>query len=172
MTEKVSAITVANYIVEKYEVSNLYLQKLLYFIQNNYMVENEGKLLFEECFQKWKLGPVIPNVYHAFKEFGTSDIKEKHVEYTIVIENEKIKLKSVDEFLNDQQKDFIDKCMNDLINYDKFELVDLTHNHPHWKNDEKEILIGVKNLEYDYDELYSFFKDNPDELLVKYNEKN
>ncbi len=43
-------------------ISNLKLQKLLYFAWIEYYQET-GTHLFEEPFQAWKYGPVVPSVY-------------------------------------------------------------------------------------------------------------
>lgn len=170
MKENLTAISIANYIVQMYKVNNLYLQKLLYYLQNNYMYQNSGQLLFNNKTQKWRLGPVIPEVYHAFKEYGTGDISEKYQEYNITIENGNMKIELKNDELPEEIKEFIDNAMNDLIKYDKFTLVDLTHKHPEWAECEREILSGSKNLEYDYNALYQYFSKNPKELLVNYNE--
>ena len=45
MKNDITAISIANYLIEEYEVNNLYLQKLLYYLQNNYMYKNDGNLL-------------------------------------------------------------------------------------------------------------------------------
>lgn len=58
------------------------LQKLLYYayawtltIQNE-EVSSLNIKLFDEKFEAWVHGPVIPNVYHEFKEHGYSDIPQ------------------------------------------------------------------------------------------------
>lgn len=51
-------------------VSNLQLQKILYFLQSVYCRATGGKLLFEDKFEAWPYGPVIPSVYREFSRFG------------------------------------------------------------------------------------------------------
>lgn len=46
-------------------ISNLKLQKLLYFSWLEYYKRN-GTPLFEEEFQAWKYGPVVPSVYYDY----------------------------------------------------------------------------------------------------------
>lgn len=57
------------------EVSNMKLQKLLYFAQALYLAEFQ-KPLFDEEMQAWKDGPVSPAVYRRFREFTHRDIQE------------------------------------------------------------------------------------------------
>lgn len=54
-------------------VTNLKLQKLLYYTDAWYMV-NHQKSLFAEDFQAWIHGPVIPSVYHHFKKYMSGPI--------------------------------------------------------------------------------------------------
>ncbi len=49
-------------------LTNLKLQKLLYYAQAWYLVL-KGKALFNEDFQAWVHGPVLPSQYRRFKEF-------------------------------------------------------------------------------------------------------
>lgn len=50
-------------------ISNLKLQKLLYFAQGFSMAINDHPL-FEDDFEAWTHGPVVPNVYHKYKQYG------------------------------------------------------------------------------------------------------
>lgn len=81
-----SAISLAHYVVETcytngHPVSNLQLQKILYFLQTVYCRAKNGKeLLFCEEFQAWPYGPVLPNVYNEFSEYGGRIIEKKYGE--------------------------------------------------------------------------------------------
>lgn len=48
-------------------ISNLVLQKLLYFIQASLLVTT-GNPAFEEDIEAWMYGPVVPEVYDNFKK--------------------------------------------------------------------------------------------------------
>ncbi|MGL5057019.1 MAG: Panacea domain-containing protein [Fusobacteriaceae bacterium] len=70
--KKYNSSTIAKYLICKChslgrEITNLKLQKLLYFAQGHYMQENDGNFLFEQDFQAWAHGPVIPDVYQEYK---------------------------------------------------------------------------------------------------------
>lgn len=49
------------------EISNLALQKLLYFAHGHFLIRT-GKPLVQGAFEAWKYGPVHPAVYQAFRE--------------------------------------------------------------------------------------------------------
>lgn len=49
-------------------LTNLKLQKLLYYAQAWFLALH-NRPLFEEDFQAWAHGPVLPSQYHRFKEF-------------------------------------------------------------------------------------------------------
>ncbi len=75
-----SAIEVAKYIIDysnahNYCVSNLKLQKLLYFVQAYFLISSPDK---EPCFwdeiEAWDFGPVVPSVYSELKGFGGASI--------------------------------------------------------------------------------------------------
>jgi uncharacterized phage-associated protein len=49
------------------------LQKLLYYAQG-FALAILGKPLFEDDFEKWAYGPVLPVVYNKYKAFGSEAI--------------------------------------------------------------------------------------------------
>lgn len=70
-----SALAVSQYIIdheweENKPVSNLRLQKLLYFIQG-YFYMCYGHRCFDDKIEAWDFGPVIPNVYREYKVYGS-----------------------------------------------------------------------------------------------------
>lgn len=56
------------------EISNLALQKLLYFAHSHFLLET-GAPLIQGAFEAWNNGPVHPAVYHAFKSSGRDPIR-------------------------------------------------------------------------------------------------
>ena len=81
------AIDVANFFIDLYnsvpegQVTNLSLNKLLYFAQGHSLAEN-GKPLFDEPIEAWQYGPVVPSVYHTFKKHRRSRIPSTYGNYT------------------------------------------------------------------------------------------
>lgn len=69
---EIPAQTVAEYIVGclRYhgdDISNLKLQKLLYYCQAWHLALH-GELLFPERIKAWVHGPVVPQVFHYYKD--------------------------------------------------------------------------------------------------------
>ena len=65
-----SAIDVSRYVILRCNqlgrtISNLKLQKLLYFAWKNYY-KKYRKYLFNENFEAWQFGPVVRNVYYDY----------------------------------------------------------------------------------------------------------
>lgn len=56
-------------------MSNLKLQKLLYFAQGWYMARY-GKPLFAAPIEAWRLGPVVPLIYSEYQRFGKNPIHD------------------------------------------------------------------------------------------------
>lgn len=54
-------------------ITHLKLQKLVYYAQA-WSLAARGKPLFEEDFQAWAHGPVVPSLFRAFRDFGMDPI--------------------------------------------------------------------------------------------------
>lgn len=71
------ALDLAKYIVTKCvkdscAISNLQLQKILYFIQKDFLCRDESA--FPDAIEAWPFGPVVPAVYYHFCIFGSMAI--------------------------------------------------------------------------------------------------
>ena len=55
-------------------ISNLKLQKLLYYAQGCVLAIT-GNILFNDDIEAWEHGPVVPTIYHLYKTFGRSGIE-------------------------------------------------------------------------------------------------
>ena len=74
----VNALDVADFIVQrcierKQSISNLKLQKMLYFAWIEYYNKTQERL-FNDPFWAWKLGPVVYDVYLSYRVFGAMPI--------------------------------------------------------------------------------------------------
>ena len=56
-----------------YSINNLKLQKIMYFLQADYIV-NKNTLCFSDDIDAWDMGPVISGVYHKFAKYGSAEI--------------------------------------------------------------------------------------------------
>ncbi len=72
------AESVANYIIAYgmeigHPVSNLQLQKILYYVQVHFL-KTTGIPFFKDEIEAWQFGPVIPSVYYRYAVFGPAPI--------------------------------------------------------------------------------------------------
>ncbi|MDY6396453.1 MAG: DUF4065 domain-containing protein [Treponema sp.] len=109
-----TASDIAKYITNKcvddfHPISNLQLQKIMYYIQHHFLTH--GSELFDDDFEAWKFGPVIPYVYSIYCGFGGTPI------------NEKLETQSIDSKVRNVVNNFVEK-MRDM---DPWFLVQQTH---------------------------------------------
>lgn len=64
---------VAKCIKDNHPISNLQLQKILYYIQREFL-QKLGRKAFSEGIQAWPFGPVVPDVYYYFCGAGAMPI--------------------------------------------------------------------------------------------------
>ncbi len=110
------AIEIAKYIINKCTVdgcpvSNLQIQKILYFLQKHYL-QNENTVLFYDDIEAWQFGPVVPEVYYKYCGYGSMRIHRLYNNYTIT----------------DIDREKIDTIVEDKRNKRPWELVAETHN--------------------------------------------
>lgn len=140
-----SVIDVANYIIlyckrHNYSISNLKLQKLLYFVQAQFMVVL-GKPAFYQEIEAWDFGPVVPEAYRHFKIWGSSEIPE------VVARGAESKIRF-------QDQEIIDAILDQCASYSASYLVELTHNQKPWK----EAYDGTYNRIITNESIREYFK--------------
>lgn len=52
------------------DLSNLKLQKLLYYSQGSFIQNNNNKFLFDDTLEAWQYGPVVRSVYQEYSKSG------------------------------------------------------------------------------------------------------
>lgn len=109
-----AAMELARYVVDKCAregepVSNLLLQKMMYFLQFVYCSVTSGRLLFEDEFEAWPYGPVLPEVYHEYSYYGANPIEERYEEFLLP------DLGELREFVDDGVVDLRGKYPWDLV---------------------------------------------------------
>lgn len=72
------AVSIARFVInysnkQEYGISNLKLQKIMYFIQAYFLI-TQDKPCFSDDIEAWDFGPVVPAAYHEFKQFGSGNI--------------------------------------------------------------------------------------------------
>lgn len=99
-------------------LTNLKLQKLLYFAWIKYF-EKTGKPLFDDEFEAWKYGPVVPSVYYDFWQYAGS---------TIVF------AKTPSSIVDSETKEFLLSMLREHKDCDAYELITASHETRAWKN--------------------------------------
>jgi len=138
------ALAISNSVLEKsfsqdIPVSPLKLQKLLYFIYKR-VLQRTRTSLFEEHFEAWQYGPVLPSVYEKFKHYKFDKISDYYYENgnTFVVSA------NYEEF--HEALDFVWSKYSDV---EPWELVELTHlPGTAWKvaNDQNALYIEEQNI--------------------------
>lgn len=75
------ALELSKYIITKCTqedepISNLQLQKILYYIQKTFL--QTGKVAFNDDIEAWQFGPVVPEVYYHFCGYGAMPIEAEY----------------------------------------------------------------------------------------------
>lgn len=109
------ASQIAEYIVSRCNeknnpISNLQLQKILYFVQKHFIQTLPGPA-FSDLIEAWQFGPVVPSVYYMFCCFGAMPITRAFDETSIDLQHQKI----------------IDKIIEEKSVMNPWDLVDQTH---------------------------------------------
>jgi len=125
MKSTVSALDVAKYFLCKANtdgdlISNLKMQKLLYYAQAWHLV-NFDEVLFHEAIRPWKLGPVVREVYNEFKKFESSPIVYKSNG-------------SEGDPFSDIQTNYLNEFYDVFIKFSAHELVNMSHNETPWRD--------------------------------------
>ena len=132
---KTNALSVANYFIDlaqrnNSQITQLGLMKRVY-IAYGFCLAMLDKSIFDERFDRveaWKYGPVIPSVYHSFKQYKDKPIIEKTVimEWDeqkgiaryVTPELEEKEVKKVIEFVWNRYRGFTDSEMVSLTHRD------------------------------------------------------
>ena len=135
------ASTIANIFLKLSEpevgdvITNLKLQKLLYYVQGFHLAIYD-KPLFKENILAWEHGPVVKEVYDEFKGYRAGHIPQPD---------------KITSSLRKEELDLIKNIWNVYGQFSAWKLRDMTHNESPWENTAKNDVISHK-------ELRSFFK--------------
>ena len=137
------------------DISQMKLQKLLYFAYGLFLVRNGGikNPLFNERFEAWPYGPVIPELYHMVKGYGSQPIGRCLGDVMLDIESNSWKLYIP--VIDKSEKDaftYLEEFWRVYRDYTAIELSNATHlDGTPWKItlDRREKVISDKEM-YDY----------------------
>lgn len=116
------AIDVAKYIInhekdKNRSITNLRLQKLLYFCQGAMIMNTpDHNLCFTDDIEAWDYGPVVPSVYNEYKIHYFLEIPyQKNFDSSII-----------------EHKNIIDSTLNSASRFSTKTLVDISHSQKPW----------------------------------------
>lgn len=101
-------------------ITNLKLQKLLYYAQAWHLVK-KGVPLFEDAIEAWEFGPVVRAVYNEYKEFNRMPID-------IEVGQEEVNV------LDKETQEYMDDYLWEFLDYSATSLVRMTHEEDPWIN--------------------------------------
>lgn len=135
-----SAQDIANYfltLVDRDEgelLSNLKLQKLLYYSQG-FFLALYGKPLFNDPIEAWTHGPVVPEVYHNYKSYGSNALPFP--------ENF-----DIDKY-DSETKNLLNEIYDTYGQYSAVNLRNLTHQEAPWRDTTKgDVIVLDKMKDY------------------------
>lgn len=114
-------------------ISNLKLQKLLYYAQG-YHLAVFGRPLFPERIEAWAHGPVVPDVYHRFKEHGSRPVPMP----------EEMDLTKFDK----ETREYLDEIINVFGQYSGWKLRNMTHDEKPWIDSKPGVIPQKVMTEY------------------------
>jgi uncharacterized phage-associated protein len=140
-TNTITAQDVANYFLASVDetigdnLSNLKLQKLLYYAQGLYLAVRDGAPLFPEEIKAWQYGPVVEEIYHEYKEYGANAIPAPES-----FDASKISL---------DVREILDEVATVYGQFSASRLMNMTHEEPPWKTtDPKAVITHDKMRDY------------------------
>lgn len=139
MDREYDVLDIARYIINKCNekgiiISNLKLQKLLYFVQG-YTFAFDGHRCFSDKIEAWSYGPVCPRVYHEFKKYGSDAIPPINYYEVVEFDGDSIqwvekKFSSLD--IDQDTRDTIDVIIEKFGHISAIKLVYITHSQAPW----------------------------------------
>ncbi|MCP2041930.1 putative phage-associated protein [Neisseria sp. HSC-16F19] len=112
------------------QISNLKLQKLLYYAQG-YALAILGRPLFADKIENWQHGPVVCNVYHDYKQHGSGMLPAAHIE--------------LDKYQEDELS-ILNRVRSEQGRYTAWALRDKTHQEAPWVSTRRGEEIGIDIL--------------------------
>jgi uncharacterized phage-associated protein len=99
-------------------ISNLKLQKLVYYAQGFHLAIFDSPL-FGDNIMAWEHGPVIPMLYHEYKDYGADAIPPQDFDPAI---------------FSSEIRDLLDEVYSVFGQFSAWKLRNMTHEEPPWKD--------------------------------------
>lgn len=119
------------------KITNLELQKLLYYIQGLSLFVYK-KVAFKERILAWDYGPIVYEIYSKYKEYKNNEID--------VIQEQK---------LSDGLEKIIEIVIDSYGKYTGGQLINLTHEEEPWQSTNKNNIIDPEFIHNYFDKIYN-----------------
>lgn len=155
------ALDIARYVIkysndQDYGVSNLKLQKILYFIQAYFLIQTNHPC-FREPIEAWDFGPVVPTVYKQYKMYASADVPtmESYISFDgdDIWKSKRIRFNKIN--IKDEDKILINKVVDKFSEYSATDLVTLTQHQTPWID----AFSSGKNNEISLDIIKDYFSN-------------
>ncbi len=120
-------------------ISNLKLQKLLYYAQGSYLGIT-GEKLFDEPILAWKHGPVVESIYYRYRDYGYHGIQPE----------EGFALPDIDK----DTEAILESVYASFGQFSAWKLRDMTHEEDPWKETPQSSEISTKSIKKYFVEHY------------------
>jgi uncharacterized phage-associated protein len=123
-------LAVSNYFLDQAEregrsLTHMQLQKLVYIAHGWHLAITGGPLIYERV-EAWPYGPVIPDLYHQLKQFGSGPVSERAM--TVDLEDWVPVPYSLErDGVSPETVDILDHVWREYGRYSGIELSSLTH---------------------------------------------
>lgn len=119
-------------------LSNLHLQKTLYFLNVIHLLQYNKPLISDVHFERWHYGPVLADVYSEYSDNGSNFIDEpKSHDYMYFDQEGQIQIEehnfNLDDIIAEDQQ-FIKDNISYFDDMSPFELVNYSHRETQWKD--------------------------------------
>lgn len=113
-------------------ISNLKLQKLVYYAQGLH-IALKGTPLFKENIEAWEYGPVVPELYSAYKSYGAGGIPPDDLFNP--------------ESIDSDTREYLDEVYSVFGQFSAVRLIDISHTDQCWKDAYPNGIIKHKAME-------------------------
>lgn len=137
-----NVLDVSRYIINysnrnDYGISNLKLQKILYFVQAHFLTNTESQSpCFAEKIEAWDFGPVVPEAYFEYRQYGSGDIPTivSYIDFNKDDIWDSGRIDYSDTIIELGDEVLINEVVDKFAEYAATDLVTLTHRQAPWKD--------------------------------------
>jgi len=119
-------IDIANYFLSLLDdnagdaITNLKMQKLVYYAQG-FALAILGRPIFVENIEAWMHGPVVPELYQLFRQYGNQPLPQPKEDWDL-------------QMFTEEEKNLLNNVYETYGQFSAWRLRDMTHEEKPWRN--------------------------------------